>query len=621
MKRGRRTRAVRHNQLNPEDTVKSDELGRSNSPIAESTSEVDSTYQSAPLSPRFNSDGEQSERSAGSVVSGSTGTDFRIAPASTFKSDRASRQSNGSASEKTIYAKIELLKAGCLPGDHLSIKINIQHTKPIRSMHGIIITLYRQCRIDSAPPLEMFKDLTGKAAEKMKHEEYYPKSKTGLGGLSLSSAGSSSTFRKDLSQSFAPIIIDPITLSTEVPATIRVPEDVFPTITGTPAQMIAFRYFVEVIVDLGGKLAGQERHVARMGVINVPNNFMERSGRSEGGANMLSATNNSIVETEYVRREKSVVTSQFEVVVGTKDSQREVRRRAATLSRNHTQEVIPQQSQTFSEIRAQYDEEHEDAYAHDSHESPYPYTNGDYYGNEDNYHEEGYHADAPPDHESHGHALSHTASNMHVPAPETTNENDLTEKDRIRQAEQRLLPSQPPNLEAGPSSLQHQFAPSAPAYVDENDAVPDYIQATSSRAPLATSASYHRPSAHANQLNGPSAPPTVDIDGGEPLRARVDTNVASSSSANIGDDKQELERRRLMNEASSPNDFQDDADADGDATPLAPTAPSAPILGDEDGYGYDQSIAGQASVGTSSAQASSSNAARRSSEHLPRYER
>ncbi|RAL63135.1 hypothetical protein DID88_004217 [Monilinia fructigena] len=87
----------------------------------------------------------------------------------------------------------------------------------------------------------------GKEAERLKHEEYYPKSKTGLGGLSLSSAGSTSVFRKDLSQTFAPLIVDPTTLTAQVTASVRVPEDCFPTICGVPGQMVNFKYQVEVI--------------------------------------------------------------------------------------------------------------------------------------------------------------------------------------------------------------------------------------------------------------------------------------------------------------------------------------------------------------------------------------
>ena len=205
----------------------------------------------------------------------SESTSFKLGPVpSSAKSARGSqRGTKTSLPDKTITATIELLKSGCLPGDYLPLKISIKHTKVIKSMHGIIITLYRQGRIDSAPPLSLFTDIKGKAAEKLKHEEYYPKSKTGLGGLSLSSAGSSSLFRKDLAQTFAPLLVDPTTLTAVVTASVRVPEDVFPTITGVPGQMISFKYHVEVVVDLGGKLAGQQRHLPRVGAITLPSSY------------------------------------------------------------------------------------------------------------------------------------------------------------------------------------------------------------------------------------------------------------------------------------------------------------------------------------------------------------
>lgn len=50
--------------------------------------------------------------------------------------------------EKAVTAAIELSRGGCLPGDVLSVKITVDHTKPIKSLHGIIVTLYRQCYIN-----------------------------------------------------------------------------------------------------------------------------------------------------------------------------------------------------------------------------------------------------------------------------------------------------------------------------------------------------------------------------------------------------------------------------------------------------------------------------------------
>ena len=251
--------------------------------------------------------------STGSTTSGSTSFRLGTVPSSAGparSSQRGSKSSKTSFPDKTITATIELLKSGCLPGDNIPLKISVKHTKAIKSMHGIIITLFRQGRIDSAPPLSLFTDMKGKAAEKLKHEEYYPKSKTGLGGLSLSSAGSSSLFRKDLAQTFAPLLVDPTTLTAVVTASVRVPEDVFPTIIGVPGQMISFKYHIEVVVDLGGKLAGQQRHLPRVGAVTLPSSYGSSSGG--GNLNMLAAWGGSIVDTDHIRREKSVVACLFE---------------------------------------------------------------------------------------------------------------------------------------------------------------------------------------------------------------------------------------------------------------------------------------------------------------------
>ena len=73
-----------------------------------------------------------------------------------------------------------------------------------------------------------------------KYEDYYPRSYTGLGGLSLSGAGSNHVFRKDLYQSMSPLFIDPQTFTAEIHAKVRVPDEAFPTIATVPGSMISF---------------------------------------------------------------------------------------------------------------------------------------------------------------------------------------------------------------------------------------------------------------------------------------------------------------------------------------------------------------------------------------------
>jgi len=425
-------------------------------------------------------------------------------------------------------------------------------------MHGIIITLYRQGRIDSAPPLSLFADLKGKEAERLKHEEYYPKSKTGLGGLSLTSAGSSSVFRKDLAQTFAPILIDPGTLTAVVNASVRVPEDAFPTISGVPGEMISFKYHVEVVVDLGGKLAGQQIHVPQMGATALPSNAI--AGRGEGSSNMLTAVGGSIVDTDHIRREKSVVGCLFEVIVGsTNTSRKRIRNNSVRTQASDWPEETP--------VSPSY--AHEPIYEESPQEQPYPYeyhsdsqrrqenNRGQfpYYGINGHDYQPGsqdYANEAPPAH-----------SEIHVPLPHIVPDEGLTDKERARLAEERLLPSAPPP-DAGPS-LPPPSAPSASQHNDLYDADDEPAPAASSMAPSA---------------------PTLD-----------DFPI---------DDKHELERQRLQAEASAPPNFASDGDENDNAEERQ-QVPSAPVLMDEYVGLYMQAPTGPAP--------------RNGREPLPKYER
>lgn len=499
--------------------------------------------------------------SADSTVSSSTGLSFRLGPVpSSAKSNRDSARNSGSKLslvDQTITATIELLKSGCLPGDNIPLKISIKHTKAIKSMHGIIITFYRSGRVDSAPPLSLFADLKGKEAEKMKHEEYYPKSKTGLGGLSLSSAGSSSMFRKDLAQTFAPILVDPGTLTANVNASVRVPEDVFPTISGVPGQMISFKYHVEVVVDLGGKLAGQQRHVPRVGAVT--------STTRDPNTNILAAWGGGIVDTENIRREKSVVACLFEVVVGTTDTARQrargnstARRQIDEWSEGASSHIPPAHEPIYEES---FTQGQEDAYHghnyHPYHDQQYDSQYQGYYPNDDYDYQEYYHDQYPPP------ALDH----IDVPPPEMHHEEGLSDKERARRAEQLLLPSQPPGDAPGPSSSRTVVPPSAPPLLpteaEEDLYGPDDVTPVPTLDRLQIDDSHTEANATL-----PSAPALEDL---------------GPTGAQATEDKQELERQRLMAEASAPSEFPDN-DEDNAGEGRAHHEPSAPEIPDDDHY-------------------------------------
>ncbi|KAL1883822.1 hypothetical protein VTK73DRAFT_7610 [Phialemonium thermophilum] len=456
--------------------------------------------------------------------------------------------------ERTITATIELLKGGCLAGDMLPVKISVQHIKRIKSLHGVIVTLYRQGRIDWAPPPSLFRNMSKEEAKRIEKEDYYPKSRTGLGGLSLSSAGSCSVFRKDLSQTFNPLIIDPVTLTASVTTSVRVPEDVFPTIKGVPGDMITFKYQLEVIVDLGGKLAGQiqsnQSSVSRANPTLMPSS----ANPYEGGVASSGSWNGNPIDTDRLRREKGVISVAFEVLVGTVDS---MRQRARGMSRNvtltHTQQIAePTLFERPSDERAgewQTRTEEEGRGSRDYH-PPYgpPVATG--LPNQPSYY-------IPP--EPSAPAL------FPIPPPQIPDEGALSEKERMRQAEQRLLPSQPTAPPAAESS-------SAALLDGENiyEAEVGHIAGPShhhERVPPPPLLGDSEPSA---LTDGPSAPTLEQLSAG---------NVAHST-----DDKQELERQRLLAEASAPPEFPEDYDAGPVAGPSSPAAaPSAVPLSPQPG--------------------------------------
>ena len=223
-----------------------------------------------------------------------------------------------------IHATIEILRSGCLPGDSLPVQVSVTHTKAIKSLQGIVVTLYRLARIDTHPAIPLGPRDRDKKPE---YEDYYPKSRTGLGGLSLSSAGSSRTFRQDLNQTFAPLLIDPRSLTAVVKTSLQVPEDLFPTISNVPGEMISFKYYVEVVVDLRGKLAGQDRVRYQLGIVNGAGGYGHGDPKVHGidgssGLFFPLASGFGCLDTSQIRREKRVVSWPFEVILGTNDSDR-----------------------------------------------------------------------------------------------------------------------------------------------------------------------------------------------------------------------------------------------------------------------------------------------------------
>jgi len=457
----------------------------------------------------------------------------------------------GGSASRVIHATVALDRAGFLRGDTIHIKISVNHMKRVKSRHGVIVTLYRQARVDMHPIVPV--------ANEQLSEDYYPRSKTGLGGLSLTEAGSHHLFRKDLSQSFASLIINPHTLTAEVKAAVRVPEEAFPTISGVPGQMISFKYYVEVIVDLQGKLAMLDRYVPTVGG-SAPTPFGTHPvmGRGEdANGNVFSTVGANFVDTKEIRRDKSVVTCVFEVIVGTRDSER-TRRRELARAESHQQSALDMDG-SVSHIM---DGQHQHDPNHDWHGYGEVYD-GSYY---DPSHGQYDQHDWDPSMEEYP-----TEQNIPLPLPEIAQaEEGLSEKERLKIHEERLLPSRPP--EEGESSADAaRHAPSAP--ILPYNGIDAYI------GPSAPHLNHHVPV-------GPSAPPLDDLHADVNGEASVPSYDAHPLPAGVPaptDDKQELLQRRLENDRSAP-DMTPDSDGAGPsaATPRPDYAPSAPILDDHE---------------------------------------
>ncbi|KAF2809930.1 uncharacterized protein BDZ99DRAFT_498161 [Mytilinidion resinicola] len=515
-----------------------------------------------------------SDISFDSQLSSGAGTEYGVRSVATADSATVVG-SKISLRGKSITARIEISKGGFLRGDNIPVKISVEHTKHIKSVRGIIVTLYRQARVDMHPALPVAPHSKG---DKTKSEDYYPKSRTGLGGLSLSSAGSSHLFRKDLSQSYAPLYVDPKTLTAEVKCSVRVPDDAFPTISSVPGAMISFRYYVEVVVDLQGKLTGLDKYFSNSGLLSVPNLYgtTPEMGRAEdANGSVFAAWGGNFIDTESIRRDKSVVCSVFEVVIGTKDSDRNGKKRqqpppepepsVAQDPSHNTQDIplAPGDPRYYPSLEEQeyYGYEHQDHY-YGNHTEGDGYQEGDYH--DDQYHYNEYDDTLRP---------SHFHPPNHVP------EEDLPEKERLRRAEARLLPSQPPEAPGTSAQASHTIPPSAPVIPDddapyhpspqhqhcEDDdtrTIPGRSNLSSTPIPSTPSTVIAAPQSHSQAVPSYS-PPSNPTHRPHP------------------EDKQELQRRRLQMERSNPNDVPDDVgEASRPAQPVI--APSAPVLDEED---------------------------------------
>lgn len=465
------------------------------------------------------------------------------------------RSSATSSSGQTVTAVAELQRHGALPGDSVPVRVSVTHTKPY--VKGIVIaTLYRVGRIDMHPAIPLAN--TGKN-RRSEFEDVYPKSRTGLGGLYFASSSPSSVFRKDLSQSSTMMVINPNTLTSDITTTIKVPETAFPTIANVPGGMIQFTYHVEVVVDLFGKL-GETRFLPRL--TSGEPSFTTAMGNSN---QLTHEWSNSILDTTSLRRHKSVVTFELSVTIGTRDS-----------SRGKRGTIPPSEMQGPNQLALEHGQEEqpwseyeEDYWYYDENGQPQYYDHSNYEGYEGDY---GY-----VDGQQYPHpqgSRQHHQPPAAVDIPPPSQHEEVDEKTRLKRQEELLMPTRPPQ-DGEPSSSESHLSPSAPVLdstTQDAEEARSSITTPSTPGPPASVASA-RSADTVRPYSTPPPPANVTGTGLQPT-----------------EDKQELERRRIMAQASAPPPT--DNGEGSSVRPTAPaTAPSAPVLPD-DGYihvdGHDE---------------------------------
>jgi arrestin-related trafficking adapter 9 len=441
------------------------------------------------------------------------------------------KSTSTSTSGKVIVASTELLKGGALHGDIVPLKISINHTKP--NMRGlIVVTLYRQGKIDMHPHIPVTSKSKGKRPE---YDDVYPKSKTGLGGLHFSNSSPSSIFRKDLCQTTAIMVVNPLTLTADVRTSIKVPDDAFPTMANVPGGMIEFRYYVEVVIDLCGKLG--ESRLPRISLTSPPQSFTNTSG-TDSGLQVTSHWADNILDTTQIRRGKNIVVCLFEITVGSTDSTRAYKKGNG---------VPPTESQRSSNML----------------EADQPLVE-EYHGENGYYGEQGDYGHWPQ-------WQPWPETQIPVPGfiPPAEPEEEVDEKTRLRRQEAFLLPGRPPE-DSTSTQATNVSAPSAPFLPEEDGLFDSHV-------------AYDGGEGSYMDRIAPSATSARSVDTIVPSYSNSHASaVHGYHTGSASDDKQELERQRLMTEASAPPVDDDEGAAEISSMPIG--GPSAPVVSEEDEY-------------------------------------
>jgi hypothetical protein len=264
------------------------------------------------------------------------------------------------------------------------------------------------------------------------------------------------------------------------------------------------------------------------------------------------------MSTEEIRRDKSVISSVFEVVVGTRDSARKsawkhpVQEGGAQGPVDAAIGMAVDGIPSYAHSEGQYKDYDHQLQPDSAWDAQYGYpTEGAYY-------------EEPPV--------------VRFPLPDLQEQSEpISEKEQLRRAEARLLPSAPPEDGVESSATATTHAPSAPVLPDEAAHV------------LVPSAPFYDDIAMA----GPSSP--RHLFGGQSSHHRGGSSAPAYDhyappSIPTTEDKQEMHRRNLEMERSAPEDVPEELEAEAGASASTPShahEPSAPAMSEDDEFGFN----------------------------------
>lgn len=199
-----------------------------------------------------------------------------------------SMDSNGSINNDSVRIKLILPYLGYLKGESIPVKLNVKHYRHISNMSGIIVTLIRVCKLDLGRDYEF------------------------------------ESYRKDLSQSIVPLVLDQKTFKGDISTTLKIPADCFPTII---SPSLSFQYFVEVLINLSsnGKSASNNYNMNNSSSLSLQG--MELNDEDIH----FSDSAKPMVNVDNLKKLKNVLTITNEVIIGT---ERRPLSRSRTLSRS-----------------------------------------------------------------------------------------------------------------------------------------------------------------------------------------------------------------------------------------------------------------------------------------------